>query len=461
MMRRIVLLVLLMSISGVMLAQDPPRYEDPAGRFTAPVPEGWGDSSTAEMAHFVSETPPAEVMIVALNTAEVGQALAEALTQLAPDVEGDPLQETAFFLNNGYWTQQVYLAGSDVVVLVGRVRDDYTVVLLARGGQLALSQINEALVGIIQSIEFPVTPPPDYADTMLFVETDVMVDTLPGTLTMPTGEGPFPALIIVHGSGPGDRDGNLHDLYPYRDLAVGLASRGVAVLRYDKRTGVHPDEYSESFTVDEEVIDDVLLAVELLHTTDGVDPDRVYVLGHSLGGMLAPRIAAGKPDDIAGLIILAGNVRPLQDLIVEQTYYLAELDGEIDPAEGQQIEAIEEAVAQIEMLAEGDEVGFLLGAPPLYWLDLRAYDPVAMAQTLEMPMLILQGERDYQVTMEDFELWRTGLSARDNVTFISYPTLNHNMMAGEGLSSPEEYAIQSYVDIAVIEDIAAWINSHK
>lgn len=455
-MKQILLIIVLLMVPISVLAQDDGVFEHPDGLFVVTAPEGWTDTSTEEMAHFVTEA--VDIYVLAVPTTALESGLDEALALLAPDVSGDPVQVSDAPLSNGVWQQRIYLVGSDLVVVAGRVHAEATIVFFARGTQADLTAVNSMLVAVLQGIQFPALGSPDYADPAAFTEQAVMVDTLPGTLSMPMGDGPFPAVVIVHGSGPGDRDGTLYDLKPYRDLAWGLASRGIAVLRYDKRTRVHPEEFADpTFTVDEEVIDDVHAAVELLRDTDSIDPNRVFVLGHSLGGMLAPRIAEGD-EDIAGLIIMAGNARPLHELILEQTYYLAEYDGDISPVDAQQIEAIEQTVAQIEMLAEGDEMGYLLGAPPIYWLDLRGYDPVAMAQSLEIPMLILQGERDYQVTMEDFALWQAGLSDRDNVTFISYPTLNHNMMPGEGTPSPEEYEALNFVDVAVIEDIAGWIN---
>jgi fermentation-respiration switch protein FrsA (DUF1100 family) len=101
-----------------------------------------------------------------------------------------------------------------------------------------------------------------------------------------------------------------------------------------------------------------------------------------------------------------------------------------------------------------------LGIRAAYWLDLKQYDPVAVAQKVTLPMLFLQGERDYQVTMADFELWQNGLVGYDNVTFISYPSLNHLMISGEGPSTPEEYNQPGHVALAVIQDVTNWISQH-
>jgi len=308
--------------------------------------------------------------------------------------------------------------------------------------------------------------PPTYADPATYEEQDVLINAgteweLPGTLTLPVGDGPFPTVVLVHGSGPADRDESYGPQKVFADLAWGLASQGVAVLRYDKRTYVHSNAMAalqESITVQEETIDDALAAVALLQQTDSIDPARIVVLGHSMGGYLAPRIAA-QGEGIAGLIIMAGNSRPLEDLILEQNRYLQGRDGEISPEEQAQIDAVEANVEAVKALRSPDDapVDELLGLPAAYWLDLQTYDPLAVAQSLPLLMLILQGERDYQVTMVDFQGWQDAFVGRDNVTFNSYPALDHHFVAGEGPSSPEDYLKPGNVDETVIIDIAHWV----
>ena len=173
-----------------------------------------------------------------------------------------------------------------------------------------------------------------------------------------------------------------------------------------------------------------------------IDPKRIFVLGHSLGGMLIPRIGKAK-DGIAGFISLAGSTRPLEDLVLEQTKYILSLEGKPTEEEQKKIREIERQVARVKSrgLVRGypkSELPF--GAPPKYWLDLRGYEPAKEAKDLRKPMLILQGERDYQVTMEDFANWKKALGSRKDVRFVSYPKLNHLFMEGEGKSRPAEYA---------------------
>ncbi len=153
-------------------------------------------------------------------------------------------------------------------------------------------------------------------------------------MTKPAGVGPFPAVVLVHGSGPNDRDETFGPNKTFKDLALGLGSRGVAVLRYDKRTKVYGAKVSKlnPFTLKAETIDDALEAVALLRKEPGIDATAIFVLGHSLGGTAAPRIGAAD-SGIAGLIMLAGAVRPLEQSIVDQMQYLADADGVISDAE--------------------------------------------------------------------------------------------------------------------------------
>jgi dienelactone hydrolase len=303
-----------------------------------------------------------------------------------------------------------------------------------------------------------------YATRALFRDEAVTVDAggwpLPGVLSMPAGEGPFPGVVLVHGSGPNDRDETVGPNKPFRDLAEGLASRGIAVLRYDKRTRAHGAKVAglPAFTVKEEVVDDAAAAVKQLRGTRGIRPDRVFVLGHSLGAMLAPRIAAAD-HAIAGLIVMAAPARSLEQAIVDQTRYLALLDGSISPEEQKSIDAATKLAAGVAALKPDDPpiVSSIVSAPSSYWLDLRGYDPPAAAARLKLPMLVLQGARDYQVTMEDFAAWRGALESRDNVALKSYPALNHLFIGGSGPSAPAEYLRAGHVDEAVVLDIAAWI----
>ncbi|WP_339733881.1 alpha/beta fold hydrolase [uncultured Gimesia sp.] len=311
---------------------------------------------------------------------------------------------------------------------------------------------------------------PGYVNQKAFEEVEVTVGSglwvVPGTLSLPKGGKEVPAVVLVHGSGPHDRDETIGPNKPFRDLAHGLASRGIAVLRYEKRTKHHRLKtalLSGGLTVKEETVDDAVAAVNALTKQPRIDPERIFVLGHSLGGNLLPRIGAAS-DKITGFISLAGSVRPLEDLVLDQVSYLFSLDGTVSAEEQQKIDVIAKQVEKVKSPALSEEVAaseLPLGVSARYWLDLRGYDPSKSAKTLEKAFLILQGERDYQVTMVDFDLWKQALGSRDDVTLIAYPRLNHLFMAGEGKSAPSEYITPGNVEKRVITDIAKWIEAQK
>lgn len=305
-----------------------------------------------------------------------------------------------------------------------------------------------------------------------FSEHDIEVGpqqgSLPGTLTVPRGAGPFPAVVLLAGSGPNDRDESIGPNKPLRDLAYGLATQNIVVLRYDKRAHVRPEDFAAGdYTVEDEVISDALAAAKLLRKTESIDRHRVFVLGHSLGAMLAPRIAA-RDNHIAGLILLAPPSRPLQDSIVDQMTYIAGIDGTFTLDERNAIDTVRKQSENVRALQEGDTPPadtLPLNIPASYWLDLKDYDPVVSALTLKLPMLVLHGGRDYQVTAAEFARWQQapwsqGSDASPRVTLKDYPRLNHLFMAGDGPSTPAEYAQSGNVDAGVIGDIANWINAH-
>lgn len=333
----------------------------------------------------------------------------------------------------------------------------------------------------------PAPPPPAAAPAgdAAFTERAFSVGegerALPGTLAMPksvaspsgfrTGSGNssgsragVPAVVLVHGSGPQDRDETIGGSRPFLDIARGLAERGIAVLRYDKRTLARPQDFAgRDYLVDDETTDDAVAAVAALRAVDGIDAQRIYLLGHSQGAMLAPRIAAkinsqhAASDKLAGLIMLATPARPLLDLLPEQNRYLFAADGSINQAEQDFLDELDARIARV----RGDEpmraADTPLGLPVGYWRDFDRIDPVADALATELPMLLLQGGRDFQVVDTDWQLWRKALAGRPQASLKYYPALNHLGIAGEGPGSMAEYRTPGHVDPDLIRDIAEWI----
>ncbi len=299
---------------------------------------------------------------------------------------------------------------------------------------------------------------PPYARPDRFRDTDVTVGkdpwALPGTLSMPVGKGPFPAVVLVHGSGPHDRDETVGAVKPFRDLAWGLASQGVAVLRYEKRSKVHGSKLgSAPLTVKDEIVDDAVAAVELLRATKGIDPRRVVVLGHSQGGGLAPRIAAAD-GHVAGGVVLAGPTRPMPDLVKDQLDHLV-ANGAAREEDVASLREEAEKIRKVDARTPADQR--IMGAPPAYWIDYASYDAPATARKNALPILVLQGGRDYQVTAADLAGWKAALGKASYAKFRTFPKANHLFVDGEGTSLPAEYHSPGNVAPAVVDAIAAWV----
>ncbi|MCK5128582.1 MAG: DUF3887 domain-containing protein [Clostridiales bacterium] len=292
------------------------------------------------------------------------------------------------------------------------------------------------------------------------VELEATVNGLElgGTLTLPDGGGSYPCVVLVHGSGPADRDETVLANKPFRDIAWGLAQQGIAVYRYDKGSYAYPEAFigKYDFTIYNETINDAVEIVNMLTSVEGVDAEEIYVLGHSLGGYAIPRIAQNA-QNAKGFIIMAGSARGVHEIILGQYEYLFELDGEITGEEQTVLDAVEVEVAKVNNIDDYDKTEVFMGAYKAYMQDMIAYRPIETAASIVKPVLVLQGERDYQVTMVDYNMWLDVFGGSGNWTFKLYPTLNHLMMAGEGVSSNEEYTIASSVDQEVIDDIVSFI----
>ena len=317
----------------------------------------------------------------------------------------------------------------------------------------------------------PASSPASYVNPGSFTESSITVGSapwaLPGTLSTPNGPGPFPAVVLVAGSGPADRDETIGPNKPLRDLAWGLASAGIVVLRYDKRTlvyGAAMKAAEASITVGQETTDDAIDAIALLRATPKVDPGRLFLVGHSLGGYLAPRIASQVPGQLRGLVMLEANSTPLPQLIFRQEEYLASLQGSPNPAASGQLAALQAQVALAESpdLTPSTPASELpLGVPASYWLDLRTYDPLATAAGLRIPMFFSQGGRDYQVPSSELQGWQSALAGHSDVAFRVYPALDHLLFTGSGPSTPAGYTVPGqHVAAELVADVAAWITGH-
>ncbi|TCZ76792.1 alpha/beta fold hydrolase [Paenibacillus albiflavus] len=333
----------------------------------------------------------------------------------------------------------------------------------------------------ISDIRFTVaTPPstyhkPSYDNADNYTEEEVVVGegltAVAGTLTLPKGDGPFPTVILVHGSGPSDRDEAVGGYKTFRDLAVGLANKGIAVLRYDKQTFVNSLSAAliPKYTVKNESIDDVFQAVKLLHNDKRIDQKHVFVIGHSQGGMLVPQIIEQDQNKaLAGAVVMAGPSKPLENVSIDQNNEA--IDRLIKA--GQPKEVIESAKQQV---AQWEQIVSILhdpqystsnlpqlAIPGLYWwMDFRNYYAGELAKKQAAPLLILQGENDFQVNMSNYEGWKQALSTRKDVSFKSYPKLNHFFVSVDMPSTGAEYYTPGNVPATVIDDIAEWLLKQK
>ncbi|WP_199138872.1 alpha/beta hydrolase [Pedobacter sp. ASV12] len=301
---------------------------------------------------------------------------------------------------------------------------------------------------------------PAYADASLYVEEKITITSgnfkLPGILTKPKTGNDFPVVILVHGSGPGDRDATVGNTKAFRDLALGLAAKGIATIRYDKRTRVYGPKSAPdgvALTIKEEVTDDVQAAVRLAQQLPGLNAKKIVVLGHSLGAMLAPKIAA-EQQGLAGIIMMSAPARPFGPTIKDQFAYLIK-----DQEQLQKQLHLADEITHADTVK--DQHKLIMGIEASYFTNLNQYNQVKVAKALRLPILVLQGERDYQVTLKDLAIWRAELGKNKNVTIKSYPKLNHLYTEGEGaLSTPAEYETPANVPLYVIEDIANWILKH-
>ncbi len=287
-----------------------------------------------------------------------------------------------------------------------------------------------------------------------------------GELTLPAGLGKkekVPAVVLVHGSGPGDRNAQSGPLQAFKDIAYGLSSNGIAVLRYDKRTLTYSDDCArdKQFDVNKETVDDALEGAKFLRNHKNIDPEKVFILGHSLGGMMLPRIVLRDKDNkLAGLIFMAAPAMSLADKVIEQMEYL----GKLYPEKKKEYDRSKEEFVRLKTkwYDSTTSARYLpFKSPPSYWIDLDNYNQTEVVKQVKHPMLFLQGARDYQVTVEDFELWKKALAGNKNATFKLFAQLNHQMTAGEGneLSTPDEYKIPANVDVEVINTVVSWINN--
>ena len=305
--------------------------------------------------------------------------------------------------------------------------------------------------------------PPSYVDESVFTEEELTLATssdceLGSTVTIPDTNESVPGVVLVHGSGDQGRDQQVGPNRTFKEIAWGLATRGVAVLRYDQRPFACDIDRTEA-TVDDLITDDALTALDRLRQYNRIE--ETFVAGQSLGGRFAPRIAA-QDDEVAGVIMLAPLAEPIADAIVRQSEYQLELNSNLTDEQRQAQLAQAEALAErLRTLDIGDDELINLGGGERgkpFFRTLQEYDHVETAASLDIPRFILQGERDYLVTVEDdLAIWEEELAGDPAVQIKRYESLNHRFQPGQGMGRPAEWSEPNPVDKQVVVDIAAFI----
>lgn len=391
----------------------------------------------------------------------------EALVESFPDEfqQGPMDAEDAL---EGYWRGLYGQYGDAKEVSEVRVDGHDAIVefAFADGTETATVAVADGVA--IEGFSFaPEYEAPDYADESVFSEHDVTVDAgdvaIDGVLAVPDGSGPFPAVLLVHGAGIHDPDGTAGASKILKDLAWGLATEGIAALRYEKRLHEH-EVKDEDFTIDTVVTDDAVEALERLAAADEVAEDALFVAGHSQGGMCAPRIA-DRHGGVAGLVNLDGLADPIidpEDIGVMR--YRIDPDGDLDEEQRALFETQREAVQRI---ADGDfeDDEILLGKPGTWHRSVKDYDPIGTASSLDLPAFVLKtGRADEELQPElvaflrdEFKAWRNAnLADGSRVEF--YEDLDHSFQTGPTPVTMTSLYFGGNVAKHVIMDLAEWIH---
>lgn len=291
---------------------------------------------------------------------------------------------------------------------------------------------------------------------------------LNGLLTLPAcTTTPVPAVVFVHGSGASNMDEKVGKLTPFKDLAEGLAKLGIASIRYDKRSFVHGLKLvkEKDVTVKKETIEDAILATELLKKDTRIDKNKIFIIGHSMGAMLSPRIDA-EGGSYRGLIMMAGSPRKLEEIMIDQNNdVINSTKGLVQWIVKKQVAKITEMFDGLYQLSDEEAKQKKVGnGTTLYYFKEMGEHPASDYLTaIKKPILIMQGEKDFQATVEkDFQAYKVLLENKDNVTFRLYENLNHAFVPsvyGNIMKTKQEYNIEQHIGENVITDIANWIFS--
>ncbi|MEM7051043.1 MAG: alpha/beta fold hydrolase, partial [Acidobacteriota bacterium] len=326
----------------------------------------------------------------------------------------------------------------------------------------------------------PKPPYPYLVEELRFPSPEAGLE-LAATLTRPPGDGPFPGVVLVSGSGPQNRDQEIFDHKPFWVLADHLTRQGFAVLRYDERgVGESAGDFASATTAD--LAQDTTAAVRFLRSNPAVDSSGVGILGHSEGGIIAPMVAAADPESVAFLVLLGAPAVPGKELLVRQSQAMVAAAG-ASPEEIEQQGRLQrrildtvlshQAPDDLRKALEGllDELAVPAAARSQQMAQMTAlaspwmkfflrHDPGPDLEKVHCPVLALYGEKDLQVDAEtNLAALRAALARADNadVETAAMAALNHLFQTAEtGL--PAEYeAIEETLAPALLDRVGEWL----
>lgn len=282
---------------------------------------------------------------------------------------------------------------------------------------------------------------------------------LPGTLRLPAGRPPDAVAILVHGSGPLDRDSTIGETTLFKDLAEQLAQKGIATFRFEKRTRFYGLKFAgkKDFTIEEETVDDAVDAVRVVAKREEVAHKCMILLGHSLGGYLAPKIAdASRETKIDGLVLLAAPGRNMATVLQDQFRFLLADDSVNEFAKSEMRVEIE----KLDVFSKRSKSGDPQNPPGVFgkaaWKFFSAYDPIKEWMKTKIRTLALFGEKDYQVTHDDMQAWAVLARNERNLQVETLSGVGHVFTPVAGKPSPESYRVRAEMDGRVADTIATF-----
>ena len=277
----------------------------------------------------------------------------------------------------------------------------------------------------------------------------------PAMLCLPRElNGKAPLVVLVHGSGPHDRDETVGPNKPFADIAHALAAAGIATLRYDKRTFAFPLLIkATTLTLDQEVTDDAVAALAFAATQPEVDAGRIFVLGHSLGGTMAPYVAQKYPK-LHGMILMAAGARPIDQIMAEQARFQLKHEGKSDAEIEEAIKKQQDGFATIR---KAPATEMFNGISAGYMRDWLARDPAKLLRESKVPTLVLQGGSDIQVSVADYDLLKAAIAGKPNSEAHLFPTMTHMFAPAPPNQTFDDIVKPAHVDPQVTTAIADWI----